>query len=372
MGLFGSKKNDAGKTAAGSGRKSATETVQTSRKSVRRVVPSVKPGGSPATGKTAAPQHAPTGPQQKRPVAAPAADPGLDDVQLPPAFAEPAEADLDLGSGPHSAVPVLDQTPSRGAGSKPILSSAAPDFAGSLTAPRAAGPSRTGDPVLLEFLTGKGGLLTAEQAAAVRSKAEGESLAIDEAAVRMGILTEEQLVNSLSQETWVPHLKVDKYEIRKKALDTVTREDAQHFGVFPVDKLGNPLDAEAIRQLEAKTGLDIKKVVATRSEVATAIDKYYGGKVVASEGSRSFSQDVPDKPKTATQMLSRGVDAPVVPLAAPSFDITPSKPSAIRPPPTSRPTSRTSMTCLAVRRPSLRRSSNRFRSSRKRAMTRWN
>jgi len=59
--------------------------------------------------------------------------------------------------------------------------------------------------------------------------------------VRLGLITEDQLVNALSQETWVPHLKVDKYEIRKKALDTITKEDAQHFGVFPVDKLGSLL-----------------------------------------------------------------------------------------------------------------------------------
>ena len=330
MGLFGNKKNDA-KQAAGSARKPVTEVPQSTRKSVRRVVATGKVGGKhPAS----APQRIPTSPVQ-RPSAAPVEDPGLDDVQLPPAFAE-IEA-LDLGSVIQPTSPTRDI----GSGSKPILSSQAPDFSGSLGGARNSGPSRTGDQVLLEFLTGKGALLTPEQAAAVQVKAEGEVIALDEAAVRMGVLTEDQLVNSLSQETWVPHLKVDKYEIRKKALDTITREDAQHFGVFPVDKLGNlltlamvnPLDAEAIRQLEAKTGLDIKKVVATRGEVALAIDKYYGGKVVASEGSRSFSQDVPEKPRSATQMLHKGPEAsvptPIVPMRSPSFDITPSKQAAM-------------------------------------------
>jgi len=331
MGLFGSKKNNAGKNSNGAAQKAPTEVIQSSRKSVRRVVASAKP---PASGKVPVPQRAPaTAPQpqpqqQRRPISIPqpAPDPGLDDVQLPPAFAEAEQ--LDLGRAP-AATPGSN----RGGGSKPILSSNAPDFSGSLGSARVAGPSRTGDPVLFEFLTGKGGLLTIDQAEAVRVKAESEAIAIDEAAVRMGLLTEEQLVNSLSQETWVPHLKVDKYEIRKKALDTVTREDAQHFGVFPVDKLGNlltlamvnPLDSESIRQLEAKTGLDIKKVVATRSEVATAIDKYYGGKVVPTEGSRSFSQDVSDKPKSPTQMLSRGIEAAAPAANSPAFDLTPSK-----------------------------------------------
>lgn len=328
MGLFGSKKKDAGSPAsAATGRKPVTEVPQSTRKSVRRVVPKGV-GGNATAGQGKPTQRV----QPKAPMAA-AAEPIVDDVQLPPAMLESDQ--LDLGSGSHQSLG--DPTPPRQSGTSPILASNAPEFTGSLEAVR-NGPSRSGDQVLIEFLIGKSGLLTPDQAMAVRSKAEAEGLSIDDAAVRMGVLTEEQLVNSLSQETWVPHLKVDKYEIRKKALDTVARDDAQHFGVFPVDKLGNlltlamvnPLDAEAIRQLEAKTGLDIKKVVATRSEISSAIDKYYGGKVVASEGSRSFSQEVSDSPKSATQMLSHGVDMPSidVPLstpAPPALDLTPPK-----------------------------------------------
>jgi hypothetical protein len=155
--------------------------------------------------------------------------------------------------------------------------------------------------------------------------------------VKIGFITEDQMVNALTQECWVPHLKVDKYEIRKKALDTVAREDALHFGVFPVDKLGslltlamvNPLDAETIRVLESKTGLDVKKVVATRTEIAQGIEKYYSGAVVAQDTSRSFTQDV--EPKSVTQMLGK-----VAPSLAP-----PSRPMPVvsAPPPSPAPVS---------------------------------
>ena len=164
---------------------------------------------------------------------------------------------------------------------------------------------------MLEFLVGKAKLIDGAQAAQVKTKAMAEDLAIDTAAVQLNLFTEEQLVNALTQECWVPHLKVDKYEIRKKALDTIAAEDAAHYGVFPVDKLGslltlamvNPLDVETIRVLEAKTGLDIKKVVATRGEIAQGVDKYYGGKVEAKDTSISFTQDV--EPKSVTQMLAK-------------------------------------------------------------------
>ena len=332
MGLFGNKK-DAGKPAAGSARKPVTEVPQSTRKSVRRVVAAGGANKTTVSTGPAAPIKQATqriqAPAPSRPAANAVPEPSLEDIQMPPPS---FDNELDLGSAPNH---VIEPTPTRPATTKPILASSAPDFSGSLGGGR-KGPSRTGDQVLLEFLTGKAGLMTAEQANGLRAKAEADQLSLDECAVRMGLITEDQLVNSLSQETWVPHLKVDKYEIRKKALDTIAREDAQHFGVFPVDKLGNlltlamvnPLDAEAIRQLEAKTGLDIKKVVATRGEVLNAIDKYYGGKVVASEGSRSFSQDVSDQPaKSATQMLSRPpADEPIaMPPGNKAFEITPTR-----------------------------------------------
>jgi hypothetical protein len=336
MGFFGSKKSNAAKPAAGSARKPVVDPPQSTRKSVRRVVPSASKGAVAGGNIAVPPQRAPTSQIQRPGSAAVAGDGSDDDGRIPPSFDEPAV--LDLGSGPHAAV-TTPARPASGDGSQRILASAAPDFSGSLGEARGSGPSRTGDQVLADFLTGKGALLTPEQASAARSLAEREGLALDQAAVRMGVITEDQLVNSLSQETWVPHLKVDRYEIRKKALDTIAREDAQHFGVFPVDKLGNlltlamvnPLDAEAIRQLEAKTGLDIKKVVATRGEVLAAIDKYYGGKVVASEGTRSFSQDAPEKPRTPTQMLQRA-SQPVAPSPAkptPGFDQAPAKPVSV-------------------------------------------
>ncbi len=194
----------------------------------------------------------------------------------------------------------------------PIRNSSAPQFSGSLAdAARATGPSRTGDAALIDFMLTKAKLINAEQAELIKGKAERDQVPLDVAAVALNLVNEDQLVNALTQECWVPHLKVDKYEIRKKALDTVSQEDAVRFSVFPVDKLGslltlamvNPLDLDAIRALESKTGLDIKRVVATRSEIQQGIEKYYGGKVEARDTSISFVADATQETKSVTQLL---------------------------------------------------------------------
>ena len=222
---------------------------------------------------------------------------------------------------------IISAPPARPKGKDPIAvgSSKPPEFSGGLgSSGRRDGPCRSGDSALFDFLRNKAKLLGDDQIAHVREKSNNDSQPIDVAAVELGYITEEQMVNALTQECWVPHLKVDKYEIRKKALDTITREDATHFGVFPVDKLGslltlamvNPLDAETIRVLESKTGLDIKKVVATRSEIAQGIEKYYSGKVQAKDSSLAFTQDV--EPKSVTQMMSKvGPSTPPAPPSRP-------------------------------------------------------
>ncbi len=308
MGFFGGKKKDKDKDERSGG-------SSTVRKSKRIIAPG---GAKTATTESAAPAQPKTGPTSKSTPVAPAPS---GRVQVRPSNPAP---------GPSSTTPARPQSKA------PIQSSKPPEFAGDLASTRkTSGPSRTGDAALIEFLKGKVNLLDDAQVAQVKAKAQQENLPIDMAAVQLGFITEEQMVNALTQECWVPHLKVDRYEIRKKALDTIARDDATHYGVFPVDKLGslltlamvNPLDAETIRVLESKTSLDIKKVVATRSEINQVIEKYYSGAVQAKEGSLSITQDI--EPKSVTQMLA-GVNAP-------SDKLPPARPSAPMPMPTPAP-----------------------------------
>lgn len=343
MGFFGGKKNKANDEA---------EAAQagTARKSRRIVTPGQKPGAPAAPAAPAAPPagRAPATPPAPAAPAAPA-KPGTARMPKPGAPSgapskpisdrKPAQPGLMLGSDQPGT-----QALNRPKTKEPIQASSPLAFAGDLASGTRSGPSRTGDQALLDFLTGKAKLLDADQAAQVRNKASQAELPIDGAAVQLGFLTEDQLVSALTQECWVPHLKVDKYEIRKKALDTISREDAVHYGVFPVDKLGslltlamvNPLDAETIRVLESKTGLDIKKVVATRSEITQGIEKYYSGLAVAKDTSISFTQDV--EPKSVTQMLSNvavkdtaGIQRPAAAPAAPSVAPAPKHDSNIIP-----------------------------------------
>lgn len=199
-------------------------------------------------------------------------------------------------------------------------------FSGSI-AEASAGPARTGDQILLRFLLEKKQLITEEQIRAATNRANDEGLAMDQALIRNGAIAENDLIDALTHECCVPHLKIEKYAIRKKSLSTLSREDAVRYSILPVDKLGsilnlamvNPLDEATIRFVEQKTGLDVKKVVVGRSELDAAIAKYYDGAseipAVGEEGSRSFAHD------TAAAKAKETAAANQKPVAPSNFEV---------------------------------------------------
>ena len=200
------------------------------------------------------------------------------DLEAPPAGGDIDVPDIDFGD---SSGPVVSQ---------PLLLPVGGD----------SGLS-AGDLALRSFMQDKASLLDGTQAAQAAQKSTNEGVPFDKACVQLEFITEQQLVNALTEECYVPHLQVRSYEVRKKALDTVDEQDARRYSVLPVDKLGkilnlamvNPLDDDAIEFLQDKTGLEIKKVVASRSEIEEGIDLYYGGSQQAREGSMSIAQDAP-------------------------------------------------------------------------------
>ena len=296
MGLFGGKKQQDTKKNA------EREKPTTARRSRRIVQPGAtkrvtQPGGTKERSPEAKVKR---GVQPSAPVAP---DPVHEEVLDLDAF---ASAPPPARAGAPAPLPVSDV---------PDL-----DFQGDLGGPMAEdlnGPSRGGDAALIEFLVNKVELISDEQAQNAMQRANDEGLALDAALVLNGSITESDLVAALTKECWVPHLKVDKYEIRKKALSTISLEDIQRFGVFPVDKLGsilnlamiNPLDDSAIQHIDSKTGLEVKIVVTSRSEFQACVDKYFGNNGLADEAvsgseSRMFSQDLPAATTGVTQQLA--------------------------------------------------------------------
>ncbi len=103
--------------------------------------------------------------------------------------------------------------------------------------------------------------------------------------INSGLVSEEDIVITLSEQLGIPHLRVESYEIPAEVLAEVPDGIAKRYHLIPVARTGNsltiamsdPLNIVAVDDVRMLTGHEIETVVCLDSEVKKAIDRYYGG-----------------------------------------------------------------------------------------------
>ncbi|GAB4330290.1 MAG: type IV-A pilus assembly ATPase PilB [Candidatus Abyssubacteria bacterium] len=107
--------------------------------------------------------------------------------------------------------------------------------------------------------------------------------------ISFGLVSEEDIVITLSEQLGIPHLRVESYEIPSEVLAEVPEGIARRYHLIPVAKTGksltiamsDPLNIVAIDDVRMLTGYEIETVVSLDSEIKKAIERYYGGKEAA-------------------------------------------------------------------------------------------
>lgn len=100
---------------------------------------------------------------------------------------------------------------------------------------------------------------------------------------RLGIISEEDLVNFISQQLDIPKLELSNYLIDSKIVDLVPEELARRHQLVPVLKIGasltcamaDPLNIFALDEIRLKTGLTAEPAIATETEIQRALDEHY-------------------------------------------------------------------------------------------------
>ncbi|NQT46782.1 MAG: Flp pilus assembly complex ATPase component TadA [Candidatus Omnitrophica bacterium] len=146
-----------------------------------------------------------------------------------------------------------------------------------------------------ELLKGEG-LITDEQVqkALVDQKTKGGQMG--EALVRLGFVKEEDMVRVLGKQLGMQYLSKGKGLLKpdrtnKELLRAIPEGFAKDHIVLPISLTMNsltvafadPLDIMTMDNLKRVTGRDINPVVATKTDLLSAIDEFYGGKVADSK-----------------------------------------------------------------------------------------
>ncbi|MCX5705298.1 MAG: hypothetical protein NTZ92_04480 [Candidatus Omnitrophica bacterium] len=109
---------------------------------------------------------------------------------------------------------------------------------------------------------------------------------IGELIVELGFAKEEDIAQALTVQYGFPYLPLTNYEISSDIAAIIPARVARQYILIPVDKIGNnvsvamsnPLNVQAIEDLELLTGCNIQTFVSTSSDIKREIEKYYKDK----------------------------------------------------------------------------------------------
>ncbi len=129
----------------------------------------------------------------------------------------------------------------------------------------------------------KRNMITAEQLKEALEAQKKEGGVLGETLVKLGYVTERDIVVALIVQCGFPYIAVNKYEIDPKIIQLVSEDIAKKFHVIPLDRVGdvlsvvmaNPLDSTMIEELEKVTCCKIATFIATRAEIDEAISHRY-------------------------------------------------------------------------------------------------
>lgn len=150
--------------------------------------------------------------------------------------------------------------------------------------------------------------------------------------VKLGMVSDADLLSFLSKQYQVPSINLDDFTIDPEILKLINQEVAEKHQVIPVHRAGSslvvamvdPSNIFAIDDIKFLTGYNIEVVVASETQIAAAIDKYYRGGAKKEESSyadvmqgfdeKDIEYSAEEAELNALDLEKSAEDAPVVKL----------------------------------------------------------
>ena len=101
--------------------------------------------------------------------------------------------------------------------------------------------------------------------------------------VSLGFAKEEEIAQALTVQYGFPYLPLECYDMNAEAVRLIPQNVALQYNLVAIDKIGdlltiamsNPLNYQAIEDIEILTKCKVQVFVSTMTDIANAIQKYY-------------------------------------------------------------------------------------------------
>ena len=163
------------------------------------------------------------------------------------------------------------------------------------------------------------GLIDDDQLSQALSVQAREGGKLGEVLVRQLIVTEDQLAAALAGQKGLEHVVLAKYPVDHAATALLPERMARQRQILPIAfdegllllAMVNPLDIEAIDDVEMRTGMRVRPVVVASSQLFHAIDKY----IASSDAFQDIVESVEELSEVSEDESSAGTDdVPIVRL----------------------------------------------------------
>lgn len=127
------------------------------------------------------------------------------------------------------------------------------------------------------------GIIDREQVAMAVAYQNEKGGLFGEVLVQLKFATEEDIVQALTCQYGFPYLPLASYEIDRDVLNAVPENVCRQFCLIPIDKIGksltlamaDPLNRNAIEDVELITGCAVQAFVSTAGDIKEAVERYY-------------------------------------------------------------------------------------------------
>jgi len=157
----------------------------------------------------------------------------------------------------------------------------------------------------------KAGLISGEQLEKALKEQQNTSGRLGSILVKLGYITEDEIVQFLSKQFNVPAVNLSEYKIDDNILKLIPAHIAQKYGVVPLSRLGrvltvaivNPNDMLAMDDIKFSTGFDVRPVVASEAAIWSAIDKYYGSAGMLQDMMKALDEAMESEEESELELL---------------------------------------------------------------------
>jgi type IV pilus assembly protein PilB len=131
----------------------------------------------------------------------------------------------------------------------------------------------------------KNNLITKEQLAKAldEQKLSGGQVRLGTILIKQNLISDQNLTSFLSKQYGVPTVNLSDYEIDTSVIKIIPSDVVQKYQLIPVNRAGatlivavsDPSNLFAIEDIKFMTGYNVEMVVASETDIKTAVDKYY-------------------------------------------------------------------------------------------------